>query len=236
MMKLLMFLCILINVIKLTGQEKWELPMKNDIVYYQINSPQFKNTTKPLKSYFLSGSTPMMSLYITEVNSKIRSELSKKGGKYFSNTDYMMMLGYDFLKMSDYTKVSDKNFINLISDTLESSLSIVTVTQGSHAIHLFGDKSSNFSVTAKVRIIFTKNSYEMKIRGFTVKDLSVNYKKGSVQTNEAALEDSYNNFLKDKKKDKAELKFYTELNELINSLVIIMNEKFEKDIKVDQMD
>jgi hypothetical protein len=236
MKKSALILGILMYSINLIGQENWELPMKNDIVYYQINSSQFKNTTKKLKGYFISGPNPMISQYITEVNNKIRSELSKKGGKYFSTTDYMMYLGYDFLKASDYGKISDKNFINLLSDTLDGSITITTVTQNNHIIHLFGDKSSNFSLTAKVRIIFTKNTYEMKIRGFTVKDLSVNFMKGSVQTNEAALEDSYNNFLKDKKKDKAEMKFYTELNELIHSLVIIMNERFEKDIKVDQLD
>lgn len=235
MKKLAVLISLVISSINLIGQEKWELPMKNDIVYYQINSPQFKNTNKKLKNYFLTGN-PMMSTYITEVNNKIRSELSKKGGKYFSTTDYMMNLGYDFLKVGDYSKVSDKNFINLLSDTLEGSITIMTLTQNNHSIHLFGAKSSNFTVTAKVRIIFTNNKYDMKIRGFTVKDLSINYKKGTIQTNEAALEDSYKNFLQDKRKDKAEMKFYTELNELIQSLAIIMNEKFEKDIKVDQMD
>lgn len=235
MKKLAVLISLVISSINLIGQEKWELPMKNDIVYYQINSPQFKNANKKLKNYFLTGN-PMVSTYIREVNDKIRSELSKKGGKYFSTTDYMMMLGYDFLKVGDYSKVSDKNFINLLSDTLEGGITIMTVTQNNHSIHLFGAKSSNFTVTAKVRIIFTNNKYEMKIRGFSVKDMSINYKKGSVQTNEAALEDSYKNFLQDKRKDKAEMKFYTELNELIQSLAIIMNEKFEKDIKVDQMD
>jgi len=236
MTKLVLSICIIISSINLIGQEKWELPMKNDIVYYQINSPQFKNTNKKLKAYFINGPFLMQPLYIREVNDKIRSELSKKGGKYFSTTDYMMMLGYDFLKSSDYGKLTDKNFINLLSDTLEGSITIMTITQNNHSIHLFGAKSSNFTVTAKVRIIFTNNKYDMKIRGFSVKDMSINYKKGSIQTNEAALEDSYKIFLQDKRKDKAEMKFYTELNELIQSLAIIMNEKFEKDIKVDQMD
>ena len=34
------------------SQEKWELPIKNDVVYFEFKSIEFKNIKKALKNYY----------------------------------------------------------------------------------------------------------------------------------------------------------------------------------------
>jgi len=224
-------LCILaFNTLK--SQDKWELPMKNDVVYFQFKSPEFKNTKKALKNYYFDMQKP--SEFTKAVNSKIQSELSKKGGKYFSTTDYMMI--FQPITGGDYYRVDPKSNTVVNKDTIIGNIIIMTITRNNHALHIFGDKSSNFTITGKIKMIFTQNTYDLRIMGFTIKNLSPNYMKGTVQQNEAFLEDSYKEFLNDKKKDKAVEKFYIEFKELLASFSLILTEQLERDIKINEMD
>ena len=116
------------------------------------------------------------------------------------------------------------------------NITISTVTRNNHSLHIFGDKSSNFTIIGKIKMIFTQNTYDLRIMGFTVKNLSPNYMKGTVQQNEAFLEDSYKEFLNDRKKDKAVEKFYIEFKELLAFFNLILTEQLEREIKINEMD
>jgi hypothetical protein len=229
-MKKILLVTAVVFMNTLIAQENWELPMKDDVVYFKFNSPEFKNKKKDLKDYYYSS----QSTFNNDINLKVLSELSKKGGKYFSTTDYKMtFMSYAGTGPSPVSYSKGKMEAN---DTIEGMIMISTVTQNRHALHFLGDKSSNFIITGKIKVIFSKNKYDMRIKGFTVKNLSMNRSKGSVQMNDVFLEDSYKEFLSEKKKDKSVEKFYIEFKELLNSLVIIINEQLERDIKISEMD
>jgi hypothetical protein len=230
---------LLISTVMSLGQEAWELPMRDDMVYFQLNSGEFKNKKKPLKEYYYDHSTGAN--LEMEINSKLRSEMSKKGGNYFSSTNYYMYFtainsGFSATTGKWY-KNNNKNIkVYETKDTLEGAIMISTLTTNKNSLHIFGDKSSNFNITGKIKIIFTNNKYEMKIRGFVVKNLSPNYKKGTVQQNEAFIEDSYKEFVSATKKDKSVEKFFIEFKELLNALNTILSEQLERNIKVAEMD
>lgn len=228
---------LLISTVMCLGQEAWELPMKDDLVYFQLNSGEFKNKKKPLKKYYVGDSGMQPSILNQNVNSKISSELSKKGGKYFSSTNYYMHFTAINSGFSATTGKYNKNNKEYdTKDTLEGAIMISTLTTNKNSLHIFGDKSSNFNITGKIKIIFTNNKYEMKIRGFIVKNQSLNYKKGTVQENEAFIEDSYKEFVSATKKDKSVEKFFIEFKELLNALNTILSEQLEREIKVAEMD
>jgi len=218
---------MLLSTIMCLGQEAWELPMKDDMVYFQFKEDGFNNKNKPLKAYYIDHLTKRSG---ESINSQLSTEMSKKGGKYFSNTDYNMYYTPGSCPRMKHGKDGR-------ADTIDcETITITTITTNKHILHVFGEKTSNFSVVGKIKIIFTSNGYLLNIRGFKIYNQSVNAKKGSVQTNESYIEDSYKEFLAEKKKDKAEIKFYSELKELISSYNSLLKDQLLHEVKVNEMD
>lgn len=214
-------------------ENDWELPVKNDLICFEY-SKTFKNAKKELCYYYTSSALQ------SDLTTKVNAELSGKGGKLLSNTNYKMFF---LLRGADWgtggvTEQSIKKHMNPCEankdDTLEGSITIMIQKRD---LIIRGTKHAFNTVKCRFRVILIgTNKYTLRFRGFSVGGVQANYVKGSVQSTEEYLEDIYNDFLNDKHKSKSDKEFYKDLKEMINVFQTLLGEQIERAIKVSEQD
>jgi hypothetical protein len=200
----------------------WELPLKNDLITFEYTRT-FNNKKKDLWSYYVDGTVQK------DLHTKVNAELSGKGGKLLSNTNYKL-----FFILGGGRQPHKKNQI-VTNDTLtEGSITIII---NKRDLLIRGTKHSFNTITCKLRTVMVgKNQYVLRLRGFSVGGLKANNMKGSIQSTEEYLEDMYKDFLQDNHKRKSDKEFYKDIKEVLNIFQTLLGDQIDRAIKVTETD
>lgn len=204
--------------------QSWSLPVKDGLICFDF-SKQFENKKRELCSYYTD------TKLLQEVNSKVAADLSSKGDKVLSNTNYTMicqLFGADMNAsnlQSAFPKCDPSK-----NDTVWGKLTIMITKNTMSLIAPGGTKASFNTITCNFRVIFIGSSkYEISYRGFTISALT----QGGVT--QQPLEDTYNEFVKAEKKKKSEKEFFQDIKELIELFNTALGEQLERNIKIAEL-
>ncbi len=202
----------------------WQLPMKDGLICFDYTK-QFENKKRELCSYYTD------TKLLQDVNSKVAADLSGKGDKILSKTNYSMicqLFGADFNAsnlQSAFPKCDPTK-----DDTLWGKLTIMISKSTMSLTAPGGAKASFNTITCNFRVIFSGSSkYEISYRGFT---LSVYGQSG---VNQESLEDVYSEFVKSDKKKKSDMAFFSDIKGLIDLFNTTLGDQLEREIKVAEL-
>lgn len=205
---------IMIQFSELTAQDAPNIPMKNGMVYCVFEN-KMQNTKKCLAKYCT----------FAEFNMKLTPKLGTiiKGNPALG-TFYVMEIG-----TSGGKGQCNDTIAGLFTTTIPVKLRPSTLHD------LSKKKIFEQSLECKIEIVFKGlNEYSLKLKGFQYRAAST--KNGELIIDEYPLGTLYQDFLNNSNKTKEQIKFYQDLDVILNGLNKIVFESLKELYEVDELD
>ncbi len=208
----------LLSINLIFGQDLPELPMKNDMVFYQFDH-KLTNTKKCLSSYLDVQNTKFYQKLIAK-----NMELTSNKSKILSNQNYSCILTFSEMGLICIDTAS----------TGSMHLTLPVEIKPTTPWNLGKKKVGGHYFTSAIEIIFSaKNQYTIKFKGFVY---HATFSEGmTVKTEEISLEELYAGMKSNDSKSKSDIALIKDFDYFINQLDRIILETFSELVKVDEL-
>jgi hypothetical protein len=220
-MKILYILPLIVLSYISFAQETPEIPMKNDLVFYEFNQT-LKNEKQCISQYGIATNLGLAP--------KVMSVMS--ANKTFN--DYVYSFGASAL--------NGKLKLNC-TDTMQGMIQIIipptkSIISSASAVGLVRDlikpKIIQHNVTAAVEVLFlSKNKYTLKFKNFQYNVTTMKGGKGITQ--QIPLGEFYQEFLKTDKKTKFQIEIFNAINYYVNSSNELLLESLTQLYQADEL-